>query len=362
MQIGIFSIGDRRPDPLTRQTLDDASRIAQMVAQATLADELGYDVYAVGEHHNLPFVTSSQSTLLAFIAARTSRIVLSTATTLITTNDPVKIAEDFATLQHLSGGRMDLMLGRGNTGPVYPWFGKDVREGVALSIENYDLLRRLWTEEVVDWSGTHRTPLTGFTAVPRPLDDTPPFVWHGSVRTPEIAEQAAYYADGFFSNHIFAPAAHTERMVKLYRDRFEHYGHGPAEQAVVGLGAQAFIRPRSQDAIAEYGRYVADSPMMGGYSVPEYMRATPLAVGSPQEVIDKILAYRDYAGPIERLLFNLDSGGMPPAIATEQLHLLASDVLPTLRREMTPSTPPAVAVTHRDRVRAAAEDLQPALD
>ncbi|MDT0184014.1 LLM class flavin-dependent oxidoreductase [Microbacterium sp. ARD31] len=362
MQIGIFSIGDRRPDPLTGHILDDAARLAQMVDQAVAAESAGYDVYAIGEHHNLPFVTSSQTTLLGFIAARTSSILLSTATTLITTNDPVKIAEDFATLQHLSRGRADLMLGRGNTGPVYPWFGKDVREGVPLSIENYALLRRLWTEENIDWTGTHRTALTGFTSVPRPLDETPPFVWHGSVRTPEIAEQAAYYGDGFFSNHIFAPPAHTERMVRLYRERFEHYGHGAAEQAVVGLGAQAFIRPRSQDAIAEYSTYVADSPTMGGYSVPEYMRVTPLAVGSPQEVIDKILSYRDYAGPLARLLFNLDSGGMPPVIATEQLELLATEVLPTLRREMTSSLPPAVPLLHTDRVRAASKDLQPTLD
>ncbi|MDT0184007.1 LLM class flavin-dependent oxidoreductase [Microbacterium sp. ARD31] len=118
MQIGIFSIGDRRPDPLTGRTLDDAARLEQMVEEAVSAESAGYDVFAIGEHHNLPFVTSAQTTLLSFIAARTSRILLSTATTLITTNDPVKIAEDFATLQHLSQGRSDLMLGRGNTGPV----------------------------------------------------------------------------------------------------------------------------------------------------------------------------------------------------------------------------------------------------
>ncbi|MGB3376493.1 MAG: CE1758 family FMN-dependent luciferase-like monooxygenase [Microbacterium sp.] len=352
MQIGIFSIGDKAPDVVTGHTLDDSARLDQMVTQAVNAEAAGFDVFAIGEHHNPPFVTSSQTTLLAFIAARTSRILLSTATTLITTNDPVKIAEDFAVLQHLSKGRTDLMLGRGNTGPVYPWFGKDVREGVPLSIENYALLRQLWTEESVHWSGAHRTPLTGFTSVPRPLDATAPFVWHGSVRTPEIAEQAGYYGDGFFSNHIFAPPSHTKRMIRLYRERFEHYGHGPARQAPVGLGAQAFIRPRSQDAQTEYASYFEGSPRMGGYSLQEYMGLTPLAVGSPQEVIDKILSYRDYSGDIHRLLFNLDSGGMPPVVATEQLELLATEVLPTLRRELTPALEPAVPLTHEARVAA----------
>ena len=120
---------------------------------------MGLDFYAIGEHHNEPFFSSSPTTTLGYIAAQTDKILLSTATTLITTNDPVKIAEDFAMLQHLADGRVDIMLGRGNTGPVYPWFGKDIRQGVALAVENYALLRRLWTEDVVDWQGKYRTPL-----------------------------------------------------------------------------------------------------------------------------------------------------------------------------------------------------------
>ena len=122
--------------------------------------------------------------MLGYIAARTEKLILSTSTTLITTNDPVKIAEDFAMLQHLADGRVDLMMGRGNTGPVYPWFGKDINKGLELAVENYELLHRLWREDVVNWQGQYRTPLRGFTSTPRPLDDVPPFVWHGSIRSP----------------------------------------------------------------------------------------------------------------------------------------------------------------------------------
>ena len=177
-----------------------------MVTIALKAEEVGLDVFATGEHHNPPFVPSSPTTMLGFIAAQTSKLILSTSTTLITTNDPVKIAEDYAMLQHLADGRVDLMMGRGNTGPVYPWFGQDIRNGIQLAVENYALLRRLWREDVVDWEGKFRTPLQGFTSTPRPLDGVPPFVWHGSIRSPEIAEQAAYYGDGFFHNNIFWPA------------------------------------------------------------------------------------------------------------------------------------------------------------
>src|SRR3954451_14872085 len=215
MQFGIFSVSDITRNPVTGRTPSEAERIDAIVQIARRADEVGLDVFAVGEHHNPPFFSSSPTTLLANIAALTERIVLSTAVTLITTNDPVKIAEDYAMLQHLAKGRADLMLGRGNTVPVYPWFGKDMRDGVALALENYNLLHKLWREDVVDWHGKFRTPLQGFTSIPRPLDDVPPFVWHGSIRTPEIAEQAAFYGDGFFANHIFWPKEHSMRLIRF---------------------------------------------------------------------------------------------------------------------------------------------------
>ena len=108
--------------------------------------------------------------------------------------------------------------------------------GVHLALENYNLLHRLWREDVVDWNGEFRTPLQGFTSIPRPLDDVPPFVWHGSIRTPEIAEQAAYYGNGFFANNILAPNGNFKPLVDFYRKRYEHYGHGRAQDAIVGLG------------------------------------------------------------------------------------------------------------------------------
>ena len=250
MQFGVFTVGDVTPDPTTGREPSEGERIQAMVRIAQKAEEVGLDVFATGEHHNPPFVPSSPTTLLGYIAATTSTLQLSTSTTLITTNDPVKIAEDYAMLQHLAGGRVDLMMGRGNTGPVYPWFGQDIRQGIPLAIENYALLRRLWDSEVVDWEGTFRSPLQGFTSTPRPLDGVAPFVWHGSIRSPEIAEQAAYYGDGFFSNHIFWPASHTKQMVEFYRGRFEYHGHGSADQAIVGMGLEGAVELGYQKELA----------------------------------------------------------------------------------------------------------------
>src|SRR3978361_1532900 len=163
MQFGIFTVSDITTDPTNDTTPTEHERIKALVTIAKKAEEVGLDVFALGEHHNEPFVSSSPTTTLAYIAAQTENLLLSTATTLITTNDPVKIAEDFSMLQHLADGRVDLMMGRGNTGPVYPWFGQDIRNGINLAIENYALLRRLWREDVVDWQGKFRTPPPGVT-------------------------------------------------------------------------------------------------------------------------------------------------------------------------------------------------------
>ena len=334
MQFGVFTVGDVTPDPITSQTVSEAERIQIMVTVALKAEEVGLDVFATGEHHNPPFVPSSPTTMLGYIAAKTERLMLSTATTLITTNDPVKIAEDYAMLQHLAGGRVDLMMGRGNMGPVYPWFGQDIRNGIALAYENYALLHRLWREDVVDWQGKFRTPLTGFTSTPRPLDGVPPFVWHGSIRSPEIAEQAAYYGDGFFHNNIFWPKDHVKRMVELYRRRFEHYGHGPADEAIVGLGGHVFLRKNSQDAIREFRPYFDHAPVYGGsMSLEDYMAQTPMTIGSPQEVIDRTMSFREIVGDYQRQLFLADHAGLPLKTVLEQMDMLGELVVPVLRKE-----------------------------
>jgi putative FMN-dependent luciferase-like monooxygenase len=364
MQFGAFSVGDVTPDPTSGRVPAEHERIMAMVTIARKAEEVGLDVFASGEHHNPPFVPSSPTTMLGFLAAQTSRLILSTATTLITTNDPVKIAEDYAMLQHLAGGRVDLMMGRGNTAPVYPWFGQDIRQGIPLAIEHYHLLHRLWREDVVDWEGQFRTPLEGFTSTPRPLDGIPPFVWHGSIRSPEIAEQAAYYGDGFFANHIFWPTSHFQRLVTFYRERYAHYGHGAPEHAIVGLGGQAFIRANSQDAIAEFRPYFDNAPVYGhGPSLEDFMAETPLSVGSPQQVIDKTMTFREHFGDYQRQLFLIDHAGLPPDVVLDQMEILGGEVVPVLRKEMAARRAPGVpdGPTHSARL-AASHAGQPAAE
>ena len=364
MQFGIFTVGDVTVDPTTGRAPTEHERIRAMTTIAEHAEAVGLDVFATGEHHNPPFVPSSPTTLLGYLAGRTTRLTLSTSTTLITTNDPVKIAEDYAMLQHLADGRVDLMLGRGNTAPVYPWFGQDIADSVPLTLENYRLLRRLWDEDVVDWEGSFRTPLRGFTATPRPLAGVPPFVWHGSIRTPEVAEIAAYFGDGYFANNIFWPASHYQRLIELYRQRYAHYGHGAPEQAIVGLGGQFFMRRNSQDAWNEFRPYFDVAPVYGhGPSLEEFTEQTPLTVGSPQQVLDKTLTFRELFGDYQRQLFLVDHAGLPLRTVLEQLDLLG-EILPEMRREFEARRPahvPANPPSHARRV-AAREAARQAAD
>jgi putative FMN-dependent luciferase-like monooxygenase len=214
----------------------------------------------------------------------------------------------------------------------------------------------------VDADGKYRTPLQGFTSIPRPLDDVPPFVWHGSIRTPEIAEQAAYYGDGFFANNIFWPKDHYVRLIRFYRQRFAHYGHGTQKQAIVGLGGQAYIAKNSQDAKREFRPYFNEAPVYGhGPSMEEFEELTPLTVGSPQEVIDKTLTFREHFGDYQRQLFLVDHAGLPLHMVLNQLELLGGEVVPVLRKEIAarqdPETPEAP--THASLVKAKYGDQPP---
>ena len=221
------------------------------------------------------------------------------------------IAEDYAKLQHLTDGRVDLMMGRGNTGPVYPWFGKDIREGINLAIENYALLHRLWREDVVDWEG--RSGRRCRASPRRRARSTACRRSSGTARSarPEIAEQAAYYGDGFFHNHIFWPAvAHRADGLALPRAATSTTATARADQAIVGLGGQIFMRKNSQDAVREFRPYFDNAPVYGhGPSLEDFMEETPLTVGSPQQVLERTLTFREYAGHYQRQLFLVDHAG-----------------------------------------------------
>lgn len=179
----------------------------------------------------------------------------------------------------------------------------------------------------------------------------PPFVWHGSIRSVQIAEQAAFYGDGFFHNNIFWNKEHTAKMVGIYRRRFESYGHGRADQAIVGLGGQVFIGETEAEAKKFFRPYFDNAPVYGhGPSLEEFTAQTPLTVGTVEQVIERTMQFADWVGDYQRQLFLIDHAGLPQEVVLKQIEILGTQVVPELRRRMearrpehVPSNPPTHA-------------------
>ena len=331
MEIGIFSLGHAESESLDRETVNQ--RVKGLVTLAVRAEEAGFDLFALGEYHAPPFVLSSPAVVLSHVAAVTSRIRLTTAVSLITINDPVKLAEDYSTVQHLSDGRLSLMFGRGISTDIYPWFGYAPADEVAIAEEHYELFRRIWTERELFWDGKFRAPLDNFTLTPQPLLPGLPEVWHTSIRTKELVEQAARYGEGFFANYVHFSAAQAAPYVHYFRERYAYYGHGAAKDAPVGSGAKVFVKPRSQDALREFkARGIDMSKWPTKYeSVDEAIRISALTVGSPAQVLDKIATFQEAYGGYVRQLFSIDGPGDSIDSALEQIDLIGEHILPALR-------------------------------
>ena len=290
MQFGVFTVGDVTPDPTTGHTVSEEERIRIMVTVALKAEEIGLDVFATGEHHNPPFVPSSPTTMLGYIAAKTERLLLSTATTLITTNDPVKIAEDYAMLQHLADGRVDLMMGRGNMGPVYPWFGQDIRNGIPLAV------RELRPPAPPVARGRRRLGGQVPDAADRVHVDAAPARRRAAVRLARLDPQPGDRRAGRLLRRRLLPQQHLlAEQPRAADGRALPPPLRALRPRAGGPGDRRARRPRVhaqelQDAIREFRPYFDHAPVYGGgTSLEDYMAQTPMTIGSPQQVIDRTL-------------------------------------------------------------------------
>ncbi|MDH6133509.1 alkanesulfonate monooxygenase SsuD/methylene tetrahydromethanopterin reductase-like flavin-dependent oxidoreductase (luciferase family) [Kitasatospora sp. MAA4] len=338
MRFIVSSLLSNGPDPVTGRQYSAAEKYRNVVDQAVTAEEFGYDGYGVGERHGEPFLSPSPAVLLAAIAARTSAIRLFTTVTVLSILDPVRVAEDYAMLDQLSGGRLELIIGKGNDPRHFALFGLEEEQQWSHLAENYGLLHRLWREEKVTWAGTTRPPLTGVTTHPRPLQQPVP-VWHGSATSEQSTDLAARYGDPLFSANSFHPLEKYRALVDHYRERWAHYGRAP-EDARVGTGfGGLFVAKRSQDAVEGFRPYWNalfasaagrhnNSPFS---SLEDALERGSALVGSPQQVIDKIHRYHEAFGN-EVVGIGVDS--LTEELQREQLALFAAEVAPVIRREL----------------------------
>jgi alkanesulfonate monooxygenase SsuD/methylene tetrahydromethanopterin reductase-like flavin-dependent oxidoreductase (luciferase family) len=314
-----------------------AQRLREVVDTAVLAEELGFDGFAVGERHERPFISSSPPVVLSHIAARTSQIRLWTGVTTLSLLDPVRAFEDYSTLDNLSGGRLELIIGKGNGAAQAKLFHVTTQDQWDRNREAYELFRRLWREPQVTWSGRFRPSLDEAETWPRPLQQ-PITVWHGSATSRESVELAAAYGDPLFSANVTNPIQPYAELIDYYRERWAFHGRDP-KKARVGAGSAGFYVARnSQEAIETYRpifekriatfRSVGVEPVFP--TLEDAIERSSILVGSPQQLIDKIHRYHDRFGH-EVMHLAADGDGLTDKQHRAALELFQSDVAPAVR-------------------------------
>ena len=332
------------PDPVTGESKSPSARLREVVETAVLAEELGFDGFAVGERHEDPFISSSPPVVLSNIAARTSDISLFTGVTTLSLLDPVRAFEDYSTLDNLSGGRLELIIGKGNGAAQAELFHVTTDDQWDRNREGYELFRLLWESDSVTWSGRFRPPLNGAKALPRPLQNAIR-IWHGSATSTESVDLAARHGDPVFSANVTHPIEPYAELIRHYRERWEFYGRRP-EDALVGAGTAGFyVAATSQEAIATYrpvfearlaAQRRAGMPVVFG-SIDDLVVRSSALIGSPEQVIDKVGRYHRQLGH-EVMHLSADAGGVTADQQRRSFERFQFDVAPVLRN-LFPSRP-----------------------
>lgn len=341
MEIGIDSFVETTPDPATGAMVSPAERVRDLLEEIALADEVGLDVFGVGEHHRAEFVASAPAVILAAAAARTRRIRLASAVTVLSSDDPVRVFQDFATLDLISRGRAEIVVGRGSFIESYPLFGFDLKDYDELFEEKLDLLLKIRENTLVHWSGKHRASLAGQGVYPRPLQ-TPIPVWIGAGGTPKSFARAGALGLPLIVAIIGGEARRFRPLIDLYRETGQRQGH-VAEQLKVGVHSLGFLaESTAQAADSLYPAYAHTFNRLGrerGWPpvTREQFDASrgalgALVVGDTANVAEKILYENEILGGISRFAIQLTVGTLPHAQVMRAIELLGTRVAPIVRK------------------------------
>ncbi|HET7550783.1 MAG TPA: LLM class flavin-dependent oxidoreductase [Gemmatimonadaceae bacterium] len=342
IEIGVYSFAERTRDPRSGELVSAEQRLADLLEEIELADQVGLDVFGVGEHHRPDYIVSSPAVVLAAAATRTKRIRLTSAVTVLSSDDPVRVFQDFATLDLLSGGRAEIMAGRGSFIESFPLFGYDLDDYDALFSEKLELLLELRANERITWRGNHRAPLEGLAVYPRPIQDPLP-IWVAVGGTPQSVVRAATLGLPMALAIIGGAPARFVPFVELYRESARRAGNDPASTRL-SINSHGFIADSSEAAAdAAFPPYVEVMGRLGrerGWAPPtrqrfdgERSRLGALLVGSPQEVIDKMLYEHQLFG-YDRFLMQMTVGTMPHESVMRSIELYGTVVAPAVRKAL----------------------------
>jgi probable LLM family oxidoreductase len=344
VELGIYTFAETTPDPETGHTISAAERLRDLMEEIELADQVGLDVFGVGEHHRPEFAVSSPAVVLAAAAERTKRIRLTSAVTVLSSDDPVRVFQDFATLDLLSGGRAEIMAGRGSFIESFPLFGYDLQDYDALFAEKLELLLKLRESERITWNGKLRPPLAGQGVYPRPLQDPLP-VWIAVGGTPNSLVRAGTLGLPLALAIIGGQPERFAPLVELYRDAGRRAGHD-ASTLAVGINSHGYVADTSRQAADEaflptkttmdrIGRERGWPPLTrGAFDASRTLRGASF-VGSPEEVAEKILFQHELFRH-DRFLVQFSVGTMPHDRIMRSIELFGTRVAPAVRRALAP--------------------------
>jgi probable LLM family oxidoreductase len=341
MQVGIDSFAAAYTE--TSQKISTSERLLNLVEEIEHADQAGLDVFGIGEHHRREYLDSAPPVILAAAAMRTRRIRLTSAVTVLSAADPVRVFQQFATLDLLSQGRAEMVVGRGSSIEAFPLFGHSLEDYDDLFAEKLDLLLKLRDEEHIHWSGKYRPALTGQGVYPRPLQNPFP-IWLGVGGTPASFARAGLLGLPLMVAIIGGETRRFRPLVDLYREAGKRAGHSP-ERLKVGIHSLGFVAETTQEAADEYfpgyARAFTDVGKERGW--PPVTRASfdaqrgphgALLIGSPDEVVDKILRHSQALGGISRVTFQMNAASLPHEKLLGAIELLGTQVVPALREQV----------------------------
>jgi probable LLM family oxidoreductase len=350
MQIGIDSFAAAYDDASLAVSASD--RLRNLVEQIEYADQVGLDVFGIGEHHRREYLDSAPAVILGAAAARTHRIRLTSAVTVLSSADPVRVFQNFATLDLLSQGRAEMVVGRGSFIESFPLFGLQLQDYDSLFAEKLDLLLNIRENEHVHWSGKHRAALTGQGVYPRPVQNPLP-IWLGVGGTPQSFARAGALGLPLMVAIIGGEPRRFRPLVDLYRETGKRFGYSP-HRLRVGVHALGYVAPTTQQAIDDffpgYARALASVAKERGW--PAVNRAhfdaqrTPegaLLVGNVEEVIEKVVRYSEALGGISRLSFQMNVASLPHVKLMQAIEAVGTRVAPAVRERL--ATKPKLSET-----------------
>ncbi len=347
MEIGIDSFAAALDD--ASLAVSESDRLLNLVEQIEFADQVGLDVFGIGEHHRREFLDSAPAVILGAAAARTHRIRLTSAVTVLSAVDPVRVFQNFATLDLLSQGRAEMVVGRGSFIEAFPLFGLQLDDYDSLFAENLDLLLKIRENEHVFWSGKHRAALTGQGVYPRPVQNPLP-IWLGVGGTPQSFIRAGALGLPLMVAIIGGETRRFRPLIDLYREAGKRAGFSP-DQLKVGVHSLGYVAETTEEAADDffpgYARAFSDIGKERGWR-PVTRAAfdaqrTPfgaLLIGDAEEVVEKIIRHSKALGGISRITFQMNAASLPHAKLMRAIELLGTRVAPALRKELAPALIP----------------------